>query len=438
LSFALTLAYVVMVFIRPQEWLVPWLYDIPVLDVVGGLAVLAFLIDVREGRIQIPKNPQMMLVGGVWFASCMSHVVNTYFAGLIATIPLVSKTCAFSILLICLLDRPSRIRIVLVCIVAMACLMAWNSLLQDRRGYGFAYVEPYYVYPEGGGAPYARTGFFGIFADANDLAQLLIAAIPLSFAVRRKRGFFGFLLGCAITWLLVEAFITTHSRGGLVALVTAGGVMVCLLLPVRWFPTLMTFLLIGALIMCPAAAGLLHMDESAHDRVIFWGYANRAFKQHPLFGIGTNMFAELTNESRAAHNSYVLCYTELGFFGYWFWFGLILLAFLGAWRVKRALARSIGEEEAWLRRAAGLSIASLAGYCASAYFLSRSFLYPTYIMLAMVGALPVAASRFLPEEHPPLIRPGKDLGVTNTIAAAVSIAYIYVSVIMLNHLPYDR
>src|SRR5271157_1463867 len=47
----------------------------------------------------------------------------------------------------------------------------------------------------------------------------------------------------------------------------------------------------------------------------------------PLFGIGLNQYAQ--EVGLTAHNSFVLCYVELGFIGGTFFFGMIYLSIEG-------------------------------------------------------------------------------------------------------------
>jgi len=431
MTFFFTLLFIILVFWRPQEWLVPWLYGWQVLDAVFFMALLTFLLEVDQGRIRIPKEiPQVYLVGGLWFAAIMSHVAHTYYVGMMDTIVPVFKICFFTLLLFCVLDRPSRLRLVSTTFVVMACLMAIHAIMQQRLGYGFGGRGPLYIPGYGDRLPHTRSFFFGIFEDPNDLAQILATSIPFAFTLSWRRSFAGHVLGCAVTCLLVIAILTTHSRGGLVALVTVVSVMLVLLLPSNWLPVAFIVLVTGGLVMCPLSAGF--MDDSAHDRVVFWGTANWVFKENPLFGVGYGMFGEYIEGDRAAHNAFVLCYTELGLFGYWFWFSLLQLGIVGAWRTRIALRRVGSVEQAWLRRFAGLSIASMAGFSASAYFLARAFIYPMFFLFAILGSLPVIARSILPKDNPWFMNAKKDLFVMATLGTLASVLYVYVSIVILN------
>jgi len=422
-----------LVFWRPQEWLVPWMYGVPMLDVVMWLSLLGFVVEVNEGRIRFPRNsPVLYMLLGLWASAVFSHIVHFFFKGMMDTIPEVFKICFFTAVLFCVLDSAKRLRFMALIFVVMSCVMAVHALMQQKLGYGFAGSEPMYDLRLGADTPTIRSIFFGIFEDPNDLAQIFATSIPFGFILTKRRSLSGFILGCAIAFLLVQGIIATHSRSGIVALTGVFAVLFILFLPSRWMPVLLVVLLVGALIMCVFAGKF--MDISAHDRVVFWGYANQTFKSsivNSLFGIGYNMFWQVA-EDRAAHNAFVSCYTEIGLLGYWFWFGLIFLGITGAWRTRVALSNPATPEQAWVRRFAGLCLAATVGFLASGYFLSRTFLYPLFFLIAMLAALPLVADKLLPQGHGPFVRPFRDLIVLNTLVTILSVAYIYISIIILN------
>ncbi|OGV71055.1 MAG: hypothetical protein A2283_01940 [Lentisphaerae bacterium RIFOXYA12_FULL_48_11] len=433
MTFFFTSIFIFLVFWRPQEWLLPWMFGWPVLDVVVFMALLALIIEVDQGRVHFPKQrSQIFLLLGLWVASIMSHVVHTYFAGMVETIPEVFKICFFTVLLFCILDRPGHLRALAIMFVLMSCVMSVHAIMQQKLGYGFMGLEPFLDVRPGRADPVLRSYFFGIFSDPNDLAQIIATSIPFTFVMTRRNSFLSILFGCAITCLLVFGIIATYSRSGLVALAGVTAVIMILVLPVRWMPFLMAGLFAGALALCPLS--IAQLDISAHDRVVFWGMANQVFIASPLnfiFGIGHGMFWQVAS-SRAAHNAFVSCYTELGVFGYWFWFILIFMGVMGAWRVRISLKEVRGVDEMWIRRFAGICIAAIIGFLSSAYFLSRAFIYPLFFLVAMLGSLPRIAEKYLSEGHPALISPARDIWGYGSIATVISIIYIYISIILLN------
>jgi len=431
MTFFFTAFFMFWVFWRPQEWLMPQLFGWPILDVVVGISMLTMLIELNEGQLRLEKRmPQVYLLLGLWLAAPISHIPHTYFAGMMQSITPVFKICFFTLLLIVTLDRPERLRIAAILFVAVGATMAVHALLQDTRGYGFAGVPPMYIPAIEDNPPYTRSLFFGIFSDPNDLAQFLITCIPLSFVIFRHRSIFSFLVACGLTWLYVEAMLTTHSRGGVVGLTAIVAVQLLMFFPRKSFLVWLMIGTGGALALCPFAGFAL--DASATERVVFWGMANTVFKANAPFGIGYGMFWQITAGSRAAHNAFVLCYTELGLFGYFFWFGLLVLAIVGGARARVALRNTKNPEARWLYRLTGQGIVALMGFCASAYFLSRTFIFPLFFLMAMLGVVPYIARRYLPATYPAMINIKKDVYRLLPLATIASVIYIYVSIVLLN------
>lgn len=431
MTFFLTSFFIFWVFWRPQEWLFPWMFGWPILDIVVCLALLFLMVEYNEGRIRPVRNtPQIWLLLGLWLSAPISHMAHTYLAGMLDSIIPIFKICFFSLLLIMVMDRTPRLRFAVWLFIVMSCTMGVHAQMQERIGYGFAGAFPLYVPPIGDNPAYWRTQFFGIFGDPNDLAQFLITCIPLSFVLFRRRNFFTFLIGCLISWFLIDSMLTTGSRGGFVGLMAIVAAQVLVLLPHRAFTPLLLMGLLGALALCPFAGFAL--DASAHNRVVFWGLGTEMFKRNPVFGIGYDMFWIVTAQSKAAHNAFVKCYTELGTFGYWFWFGLIQLGIIGAHRVRGALKRTGNPEAGWLYRFAGQCIVAMVGFCGSAYFLSRTFVFPLFFLMAMLAVLPVIARRYLPPHQPPFFKMRKDVWVMVSVGTVASIYYIYISILLLN------
>ena len=432
MAFPLILLFMILVFWRPQDWLMPWLVGIPILDVIMFAALLSLTMEWDKLRNKSLRSmPQVYLLIGLWFATLMSHVANTNFAALVETLPETYKFSFFTIMLFLMLDRPSRLRAAAAVFVSMTCLMAVHALLQESRGYGFAGQIPTrgWRIVDGEYIMMFRSKFFGIFEDPNDLAQIMATAIPFAFALPSRKSWWGFLLACGISWLLIEAIMTTRSNGGQIALLGVLVYMAFLVLPARWLPRLSGALIVLGLMAIPFSGPIL--GPTARERVLFWGAANQAFKTHLFFGVGHGRGIEYTYW-HVAHSAYVNCYLELGFFGYWFWYILLQLGVVSAWRSKAVLAKAKGREIEWLRRFSGLSLAAMTGFALSSYFLSRAFAYPMFFLFAMLGVLPTIARRTTDEDVSPLIDVRRDIYVFGSLGAFLSIIYIYISILLLN------
>ncbi len=430
MTFLLTIIFMFLVFWRPQEWLFPWMFGVPILQGIGYAATLSLMAETSQKQVAFPRTPAVQLAIGLWVATILSHAGNGYFQGIVDTIPETFKPCIFTILLLVVIDSLERARTVVLVFILAAVIMSVHALMQQRFGYGFAGQTPLWVPDFARGGLQARSQFFGVFGDPNDLGQFLAGSIPLVFAYPRRLSAVA-LTGCvAVAGFIFAALLATHSRGGIVAISAAGACLVMLRMPSRRLPYLAAAGLVGALALC-AFKGSSLLDMSARERLDFWGLANIEFKHHPIFGIGYNMFWQVAGD-RAAHNAFVSCYTEIGLIGYWFWFGLMQLGLLGCWRTLMAISKPRTNAQQYLRRLATLGIVSMTSFATGGYFLSRTFVFAFFFLFGLMNAIPMIAQRMLPEDHPPLLNTRRDVILFGTVATIFSVVYIYVSILILN------
>ena len=428
MSFFCAMIFMICVFWRPQVWLFPQLMYTGYLDGVIAVTVLALLFEFDEGRIKRPKRYQVLMILGLYCSTLISHVAHTYLGGILNTWLPMLKYTIYAVILLCVTERVTRVRTVIRIFVSMGLFMTWHAYLQVTRGYGLNGSGPVLIR----GYEEVRTRFFGIFGDPNDLAQMLVVCMPLAFAFPRRMNFFKLLLCCGAAYILVWGMISTGSRGGYVGTAAILGTGLIFLLPRKWTPVLLLLAVLSALTLMPAAG--LVLDSSARNRVIFWGMANWQFKANPLFGLGFGMFWKVTKEAMAAHNAFVHCYTEIGYVGYWFWFGLMLLGVVSCWRTRVLIVDVDHPEARYLSRASACCITAMIGYAASSYFLSRAFIYPYFFLCILLTAFSNVAEEFIDEEDlgEPIIKPWRDVLVLNTLGSGASIIYIYWSIILLN------
>ena len=107
------------------------------------------------------------------------------------------------------------------------------------------------------------------------------------------------------------------------------------------------------------------------------------FRSNPALGVGFQNFTEYNELT--AHNSFVLCFAELGTVGYFFWLGLLIVAIKQLGQVRQCEDDDVGES--LLHRQATVLTASFAGMLAAAFFLSRSYTPILYLMIGFAFAL---------------------------------------------------
>jgi len=174
------------------------------------------------------------------------------------------------------------------------------------------------------------------------------------------------------------------------------------------------------------------MEESVYERLNFWGEANWAFKHNPIFGVGLDFITEFIGGDRAVHNAFVMCYAELGVFGYFFWFTLILVAVIGLSQTKKYVAGDDRSDAKYLHRLSCWGLASFFGFLASAFFLSRAFVFPLFFLISLFGAVPYVARQISEDAKEMYIPGGRDCVILGVPMSLASIVYVYVSILLMN------
>jgi len=421
-----------MVFWRPQEWLFPWLFGLPILDAVTYGAMLAMTMEYKSGQLRMNlKEPQYFLYFGLFFAGVMSHVSWFYFEGLMNNWMTLFRLCFFGILLFACCSSVSHLRWIARGFVVMALLMAFHAILQDTRGYGFAGHRPVMSWRPNVDYLVPRTRFFGIFDDPNDMGQFLATAMPMCFLFFKKTNMLTFVISALMIAYLYMGFSTTLSRGSQVGVLASVGVAAVMWIFRRRFVFGLIMGLFGALLVTPLSGRFL---GDAWERVDLWGQANRAFKTKPIFGVGIGMIRDYLDQGKVAHNAYVHAYSEIGVFGFFFWFALIWVAAIGLIQTRWALRNALTVEGRYLYRLSGWGLAALAGFCGSAFFLSRAFIFPLFFLTAMFGAVPFLAKSYVPEDEdwPRLGLTIRDVTIMGIPLAILGVIYVYVTILILN------
>lgn len=389
MSFVLFLLVNATLFIRPAE-IVADLQSLPIYEwlIVSCLILSLGQIVAELQPARLVERPITLFVIGMLAAVAMSHLshLNFYSARLCTTE--FSKVALYYLLLVTNVNTAGRLHVFLLwllgCIVIVGLLAVLQyhevidipslSILQDMD------------YDEETGERYAvpRLRSTGIFNDPNDLSMILVAGV-LICAWRLLAGGTGLLapLLLAAIGLCGYGLVLTKSRGGLLAL----GVGVFAVLHARYGLRRALFLAAMALPALPLVASGRQLDiggaleqKTGQSRIQLWAEGIGLFRQNPLFGIGQNEYAE--EVGLVAHNSFVHCFTELGFFG-----GTLFLApfvfGIGALYHMQKVEYAINDHE--LRQLRPYVLAILAGYAVSMLSLSRAYVAPTYLVMGLAA-----------------------------------------------------
>ena len=361
------------------------------------------------------SSPQWYLVLGLWFAVVFSRLSNgwlgtsfvafLYFMIMVAAFFLVSMN-AFTV---------TRVRIVIAVQAACAVVMAFQSILAYHTGYmvDILLLQKRYDWD------ISRVRGFGILNDPNDFAQFLLVGIA-SLGVFWRRPFFANVALLSIpTGILLYAIFLTASRGAVIGLAVLGVIAVSRVMnKVMTTVFAVLFLSAGMLGQFTAGRAISTADGSSAGRIIAWGTGISLLKEHPLFGVGYGTFTEYN--SLTAHNSFVLCFSELGLFGYFFWMGLLVTTVIGL----EAARKTVVTNAADARFVAVVNVVRAALYCfmTTSFFLSRTYTVQLYVLLGIAAAVIQLHRTLYPRKAPYM-----SLWIRRTlIAEFASVAFVYV------------
>jgi len=276
---------------------------------------------------------------------------------------------------------------------------------------------------ETSGRYFYRLRSLGFLNDPNDFAQVLVMVLPLLWLAYVPGRWWRSLLVIGVpAALLGYALYLTQSRGALL-----GAAAVLLLFVQRRLGTSRTFVLAGIVFAALGAISfggreLSTKEESASLRIDAWYAGWNMLKAKPVFGVGYGNF--LDYNVLTAHNSFVLCFSELGLLGYFAWLGMIVLTFAGLNRAIRLAPLDAPE-----RRVALILRAALIGFLVCAWFLSRTYQPGLYVLLALCISAWVCARKTIAHTAPQVVDEVIPWSKATVIAMTISIATVYAFIV---------
>lgn len=299
---------------------------------------------------------------------------------------------AFLVSTLILVDSLKRLRWALLAALAG---VAWASLYSLREWqkmvpiYGFGYRPKWN--PAG---------------DPNYLAASAVLCLPVAYYLltRSKRRFERIsILACTLP--IVGALLVGASRGGFLALIVAGLVVLLQARGKRTKLILLGAALAAVFLLSPVSPlrRLLHPDfagVNAEDyRLELWGAGLRMIEDHPFAGIGLGNFkaevpAYLLPGQRIdfiAHNTYIEVAAETGLPGLLLFLWILAATFRSLARTRR---RARENDSALVYAATSGLTAGLAGYSVAMIFLSTEFMKFFWFGIFLAAALePLAGAK---------------------------------------------
>lgn len=409
MGFAIFLVYVFLSFFRPFELFWPDLAELRPMLVLWVLGMVF-----SGGRALVKKQVgarriDFLLLLALVLAIAASLLVKGWFGGAMTAISDFSISSMLFVLVALNVTDWKRLRMTCATVIlAMltTALMGINAyhtgfladklvMRQNAPGYEEMEPDPEAVAPAPGTPRNARppdqipaqdkSGRYlwrvrgqAYLNDPNDFSQVLVMCLPILWIFWREKSFlrnlFVVLLPASV---MVYGIVLSQSRGALLGTAAALFFVVK-----RRIGTVMTFALMGlggtAFLAASVIGGraMSSKEQSAADRIEAWSVGLDLLKSNPVLGAGFNNFME--HHWLTAHNSFVLCFAELGLVGFFIWIGMIVLTFKSLTAAIDTLPlRSPNHQAVFLLRN------SLVGFLVCAWFLSRTYQPILYFLLAL-------------------------------------------------------
>jgi len=404
------LVYSWISYMNPHKYAWGPVRSFPVALVVAGVTLIGMLS--TKDRSRLTKDPATVLMVLLW----VLFVVTTFFAFnqqyAWSQLNKVSKILLMTFVTLTLINSPFKLRVLLLVIALSVGLIGLKGGI--------------WVLTTGGAnRVYGPDGSF--LADNNDVALGLNMALPLLFYLAKdeQRVWLKNLIRACFVMSII-AVIFTYSRGGFLALVLVGA----LLLMKARYKSLAVIMLFAAVVslsfIAPASwLGRMHTietyerDASAMGRINAWKTAWNIAVARPLIGGGFEtwtypvfkLYSPVPDAVRDVHSSYFEMLGEHGFIGFALYATLLFYCLwtltLLKWRVQKT------PELKWATHYPDMLQVAILAYMLGGAFLGRAYFDFFYHLVAAViilksliwqqtqigamAAKPVARDRYL---HP--------------------------------------
>ncbi len=388
MDFLLFLLVNAVLFIRPQE-IMPMLAYVPTyqIAIIGSLLASSRSLVPQLRWESLRDRPATICVLGLLVAVVLSHLANGFntYSARVDAIDF-GKIVLYYLLLLAVINSPARLRAFLRWLIIFTLVVVTLALLQHHGVIYIPALEPV-MQPDfdrtGQLIEYPRLVGTGILNDPNDLSLILgINIILCLYWLGDKPSGGSRWLWVVPLLLFGYALSLTLSRGGLIGLVV--GLMVLFRNRYGWWKTIpLAIVALPAILVLFAGrqTDISTTQGTAQERILLWSDGLYALRDRPLFGIGANMFAE--EMGKAAHNSFVEAFTELGLFGGTLFVGAVYFAFRVLYRLGSPQVYILDPE---MRRLRPFLMALIAGYTTGMMSLSRNYVVPTYLTVGLAIA----------------------------------------------------
>jgi O-antigen ligase len=231
----------------------------------------------------------------------------------------------------------------------------------------------------------------GLFDNPNDLALHLVTMFPLALALSlTARNRVMKIVYFATVFLIIGGIVVTFSRGGFLALLATGAVLLWKLVrSSRWLiPPVAAVLIVLFLAFSPgeyrtrlSTTG----DESSSARLDDLKRSLFVAVRNPIFGVGMENYILFSNSNKSTHNAYTQVASEMGVAAAVLYILFILAPFKALRRIERN-AYEVRDRRRFHYASIALQ-ASLVGYMVASFFASVAYLWYIYYLVAYAVCL---------------------------------------------------
>ena len=386
---ALTLAYLVLTILSPAD-LFPTL--------IGGRMLLWVAIAATLGSVPALMHRGVViaqgtgpLVLGLMAAVFMSLIAQGWVGGALNALQAFSASAIMFFLVALNFNGVVRLKWLCWAFILPTLYTAIAGLMAFASG---RLQSPYVLVLGESVIRAVRLRGTGFLQDPNDFGQQMVVTLALMPIVARKGSVFRVFFWLAIPVFLYAIYLT-QSRGTLL------GLGVVLISSARnrigRFKSGLIFCVLVAAYLTSGFAtdrGISFSESSTSNRMTLWGDGIGMFFSSPLFGIGFKNFADEAGQT--AHNSFVLCFAELGLFGYIWWMTLLVVAFKQLGKVLAPGAKIDPE----LVRVAGALRNALIAFVVTSWFLSRTYVITIYLICGAIQVIYFLSRQYAPASAP--------------------------------------
>lgn len=385
---ALSVVFFVLAYLSPGE-LFPELGQYRI-QMWFALPAIAFAVINMITSPSKTKMPQAYLLVGMFFAVGFSRFANRFVGASLSAVLEFAVPAASLYLVLLNFNSLKSLRFLTIALVMtgiyFVCVGTFDLLTTAGETPAVMYAP---VYSMDGSFEYVRRiRGLGILADPNDLAQYLLILMACLGVAWRRNGLYRLLFVILPGLFLFAGVALTRSRGGLLGLAA----MFALALMDK-IGKVKSMIFSGVCVI-----GLLALNFSGNraisltggqDRLDIWRDAWGFVKISPLWGVGYGWFTRPmfggTRLEHTAHNSFILCLTELGLIGLFFWIGLIVCSFTQLNAMVRLEAKTDNQRE--LQTWAKAMRVALGTFLVTGWFLSRTYTITFYLLIGIIACL---------------------------------------------------